>query len=281
MASNVVAIAGGYSHSAFVKTDMTLWLTGGNGNGQLGNGTSVNTNQPVAVATNVVGVAAGYYHTLFARGDATLWSMGYNYSGQLGNGNNLQQTSPVQVPGVAAASLGPISLAIHSLAVAANPTQVAPLSDQSVMIGQPFTFTLTVTNGTGPFTYQWQLNGTNIARATNSSYTIATTALANAGTYSVVVSGMVGTAGSSAALTVLIPLQNFRVSALNGTNGIRLLAQLAGAASYPYILQAATNLTPPVNWQPVITNAADTNGNWQFLDTNLNAGQKFYRALGQ
>jgi len=50
---------------------------------------------------------------------------------------------------------------------------------------------------------------------------------------------------------------------------------------YPYILQSATNLTPPVNWQPVLTNPADGNGNWQFMDTNLNGSQKFYRAAGQ
>jgi hypothetical protein len=51
--------------------------------------------------------------------------------------------------------------------------------------------------------------------------------------------------------------------------------------NYPYILQSATNLTPPVNWQPVLTNPADGNGNWQFTDTNLNGSQKFYRAVGQ
>jgi hypothetical protein len=51
--------------------------------------------------------------------------------------------------------------------------------------------------------------------------------------------------------------------------------------NYPYFLQSATNLTPPVNWQPVLTNPADGNGNWQFTDTNLNGSQKFYRAVGQ
>jgi hypothetical protein len=43
-------------------------------------------------------------------------------------------------------------------------------------------------------------------------------------------------------------------------------------------LQSTTNLLPPINWQSVQTNITDTNGNWQYMDTNLNAPQKFYRA---
>jgi hypothetical protein len=44
-----------------------------------------------------------------------------------------------------------------------------------------------------------------------------------------------------------------------------------------YVVQFATNLAPPVTWQPAVTNAADTNGVWQFADTNLDSAQKFYR----
>jgi uncharacterized delta-60 repeat protein len=44
-----------------------------------------------------------------------------------------------------------------------------------------------------------------------------------------------------------------------------------------YVLQTATNLLPPIQWLPVLTNAVDTNGLWQFADTNLNSAQKFYR----
>jgi hypothetical protein len=37
------------------------------------------------------------------------------------------------------------------------------------------------------------------------------------------------------------------------------------------------NLAAPVQWLPVLTNAADTNGVSQFTDTNLNTAQKLYR----
>ena len=80
-----------------------------------------------------------------------------------------------------------------------------------------------------------------------------------------------------ATLTVLVPPQHFTGQFAGG--GLQI--QFSGTPNYPYILQSATNLTPPVNWQPVLTNSADGKGNWQFADTNLNNGQKFYRAVGQ
>jgi hypothetical protein len=57
--------------------------------------------------------------------------------------------------------------------------------------------------------------------------------------------------------------------------------QFTGTPYYPYILQSATNLTPPISWKSILTNPADGNGNWQSTDTNLNSLQKFYRAVGQ
>jgi hypothetical protein len=100
----------------------------------------------------------------------------------------------------------------------------------------------------------------------------------NAGNYSVVISSPFGSVVSSVAtLTVLVPPQQFTSRSTSG--GLQI--QFSGTPNYPYILQSATNLTSPVNWQPVLTNPADGNGNWQFTDTNLNESQKFYRAVGQ
>ena len=42
---------------------------------------------------------------------------------------------------------------------------------------------------------------------------------------------------------------------------------------------AATNLAPPVAWQPIYTNVAPTNGAWQFTDTNTSRyPARFYRS---
>jgi hypothetical protein len=47
-----------------------------------------------------------------------------------------------------------------------------------------------------------------------------------------------------------------------------MIMNCAGYAGYTYLMQVATNLTPPVMWQTVSTNVADTNGAWQFTDTS-------------
>jgi hypothetical protein len=48
-----------------------------------------------------------------------------------------------------------------------------------------------------------------------------------------------------------------------------------------YVLQTATNLTPPVIWQNISSNLADTNGLWTYVDTNTPAaGSRFYRVAG-
>ena len=85
----------------------------GNGSqpyGQLGNGTTNDTSQPISVASNVVAVAGGAYHSLFVTTDGKLWAMGRNNYGQLGNGTANDAHLPFNVSSnvgaVAAAGFG-------------------------------------------------------------------------------------------------------------------------------------------------------------------------------
>lgn len=81
-------------------------------------------------------------------------------------------------------------------------TQPASLT---VPLGTAATFSVTAA-GTAPLGYQWQKNTVNIPGATGSSYTLASSAAADAGTYRVVVTNTVGTATSNdATLTVTAP----------------------------------------------------------------------------
>jgi hypothetical protein len=86
-------------------------------------------------------------------------------------------------------------------------------------------------------------------------------------------------------LVIGLPAQNFTIGnggLIRDANGIQLPLQLTGTPGYPYVLQTTTNLSPPINWQTVFTNIADTNGNCVFLVTNLMgfpAG--YYRAVSR
>jgi len=83
----VVAVAAGYRHSLFLKSDGSLWAMGQNSEGQLGDGTFNTVYTPEQVVhSNVVAIAAGYNHSLFLKSDGSLWAMGENSYGQLGDG---------------------------------------------------------------------------------------------------------------------------------------------------------------------------------------------------
>lgn len=79
---------------------------------------------------------------------------------------------------------------------AATTITTQPLS-QTRSVGQSVSFSVAAT-GTG-VTYQWRKNGANIAAATNSTFTIATLAAGDVGSYDVVVSGACGNVTSTAA----------------------------------------------------------------------------------
>jgi hypothetical protein len=51
----------------------------------------------------------------------------------------------------------------------------------------------------------------------------------------------------------------------------------AGAPGSNYLLQACSDLLPPVQWLPIQTNVADANGLIWFLETNTSAPSRFYR----
>src|SRR5205823_5998710 len=74
--------------------------------------------------------------------------------------------------------------------------------------GDSITFT-PVVNGTGPMTYQWLKNGSNIPGETGSSCTIAAISTADAGAFSVVITNLCGSA-TSVSTTLIV---NTNVSA--------------------------------------------------------------------
>lgn len=90
------------SYSIAIKNDGTMWAWGYNTNGQLGNGSTTNSNIPVQVTglTNISEIAGGFYHSLALKNDGSGWAWGDNTFGQLGNGTQTNSHIPVQVMGL-------------------------------------------------------------------------------------------------------------------------------------------------------------------------------------
>jgi alpha-tubulin suppressor-like RCC1 family protein len=106
-AQTVTRITAGFYHSLFLKSNGSLWATGWNLYGQLGNGTYATaypygTNLPVQiVASNVTAIAVGGGHSLFLKSNGSLWAVGWNAYGQLGDGTtdngNFETNQPEQI----------------------------------------------------------------------------------------------------------------------------------------------------------------------------------------
>lgn len=78
----------GSSFMLAIKNNGTLWASGYNVVGQLGDGTYTNRNTILQIGTdtNWVSVSAGGSHSLALKGDGTLWAWGNKIYGQLGMG---------------------------------------------------------------------------------------------------------------------------------------------------------------------------------------------------
>ncbi len=85
ISSGATQVSAGGFHSLALKSDGSLWATGHNGKGQLGDGTATQRNSWTSVmSSGVIQVAAGYLHSLGLKSDGTLWKVGTNKAGQLG-----------------------------------------------------------------------------------------------------------------------------------------------------------------------------------------------------
>ena len=114
-------IVGGENHSLAVKANGTVWASGYNYSGSLGDGTNTDSNAPVAVVgpggggflTGITSVAAGGDNSLALRSDGTVWAWGDNDNGEMGIGTTVSSNVPEQVlgPGSVGTLTGVVSIA--------------------------------------------------------------------------------------------------------------------------------------------------------------------------
>ena len=156
-----------------------------------------------------------------------------------------------------------VTSAVAVLTVVVPPTITTEPASQSVNQGASVTFSVAA-SGTAPFSYQWQFNHAGISGATASSYTRASVQSGDAGSYSVVVSNLAGSATSlDATLAVSVPSTP---PTITGQPQNQTISQ-GGSATFTVV----ANGTAPLNYQ------------WAFYGTNLSGatGSSFTRANAQ
>ncbi|NIH54251.1 hypothetical protein [Lysinibacter cavernae] len=116
--------AGGY-YSLAIGSDGNTYAWGHNAYGQLGDGSSTNSNVPVMVlppaGVTFTDIAAGTIHSLAIGSDGNTYAWGDNVSGQLGDGTNTDSNVPLLVQAPAGVTFTNITAGIYfSLAIGSD-----------------------------------------------------------------------------------------------------------------------------------------------------------------
>jgi hypothetical protein len=154
-------------------------------------------------------------------------------------------------------------------------------TNQSAIVGSTVTFAISAT-GTGPLSYQWQMDGTNLADggqfvgSISNVFTISNLQPTNSGTYTVIVTNIAGSATSSnAVLTITSP--NFVILAESDGNNL-VMSGTGGATNGIYFVLSTSDLSTPLDlWTPIATNTFDNQGHFIFTNSMpTNSAQMFY-----
>lgn len=95
----VARIRSSVQHTCAITRDGALYCWGVNAEGQLGDGTTRDAEEPVRVEADHrwSDVGTGSAHTCAIRDDGSLWCWGRNAEGQLGDGTRVPRTRPTRV----------------------------------------------------------------------------------------------------------------------------------------------------------------------------------------
>lgn len=172
------AMISGAASSYALKSDGTVKAWGYNGQAQLGNGSTSQSNSPTSVSglTGVTQIASGSTSVFARKSDGTVWAWGANNQSQLSDGTTTQRASPVQVidPSdqtgfltnvIALASSGQGSNFTTTYALKSNGTVVSWGYNGQGQIGDGTTVPRTT-----PVLVSGLSNVTNIAAGTTSGY---------------------------------------------------------------------------------------------------------------
>jgi hypothetical protein len=251
---------------------------------------TLTVNVPPAITTEpqsqavTVGQSASF--SVVATGTGPLgyqWNLdGVAIPGATGSVLTLSSVQPADAGGytvVVTNLVGSVTSAVATLTVNVPPAITTEPQSQAVTVGQSASFSVVAT-GTGPLSYQWNLDGVAIPGATESVLTLTNVQPADAGGYTVMVTNLVGSVTSAVAtLTVTSPPCSTPPSfgsAVMTPDGFAL--QLSTSVGCTYVIVASTNL---MDWTPVSTNVS-VSGTLELTDsTATNLSVRFYRAMTQ
>jgi alpha-tubulin suppressor-like RCC1 family protein len=135
--SSPVSVVGGFTDwcqvstnggtTLAVRSNGTAWAWGGNGFGQIGDGTTTNRSSPVSVVGGFtdwcqVSMSKTIGSSFGIRRNGTLWAWGCNRYGSLGTNNTINRSSPVSVVGGFTDWCQVSSSGEHTVAVRTNGT---------------------------------------------------------------------------------------------------------------------------------------------------------------
>ena len=98
----MLQISAGLEHTCSITEENNIKCWGSNRSGQLGNGTRINSSNPLPVLhlSDATQVSAGSHHTCAITQDHSVKCWGSNRHGQLGNGTIQDSSIPVQLAGL-------------------------------------------------------------------------------------------------------------------------------------------------------------------------------------
>jgi hypothetical protein len=238
----------------------------------------VDTGSPVIFNVGAInGTASGYSNP--TNGGLTIPPPTYQWQF---NGTNLPgaTSSSYSIPSVGPSNTGIYTVLVGNTAAYMLSSNAQLLLNQSVTFPNPGPQTfgvppigLSATASTGlPITFRVVSGPANVA-TTNLTLTgpgTVTVAADQAGSSTFIAVSVTNSfVVTSSALTIAAP-------AVLGNGTVQL--NFSGISNTTYIVQAATNLTPPIAWTNLSTNTADGSGLFQFVDPDAtNHGTRFYR----
>ncbi len=174
--------------------------------------------------------------------------------------------------------VGPLTITIVDNAGAGPPEITAQPAGRVVTQGTNVTFEVTA-NGAAPLNYQWLKNDGVLAGATGSSLGLANVQPGDAGSYSVVVSNLLGVMTSSNAPLTVMPATGpplmLRGSILDG----QFTISFAAVSGQGYVLES--NDTLGSNAWSAVTNLTAVTTNVSFVDSITNLSRRFFRVRSQ